>query len=130
MHEEIFGPILPVISYRDLSEVYSSIYSRGKPLAMYVFSQSSDNIERLLLNTTAGGTCINNVIIHLANPDLPFGGVGESGSGSYHGQFGFKTFSHERSVLTQGMFSAVKFFYPPYTPKVMKMLSWVTRFIS
>lgn len=130
MRKEIFGPIMPVLTYRDLNDIFPAIYSRGKPLAMYIFSQNPDHIECLLSKTTAGGTVINNVIIHLANPDLPFGGVGESGSGSYHGRYGFKTFSHERAVLKQGMFSAVKYFYPPYTPKVMGMLARLTRFIS
>jgi aldehyde dehydrogenase (NAD+) len=130
MSEEIFGPVLPVISYRSLDEVVSDVRSRGKPLAMYIFTESRENKEKLLRETTAGGTVINNVILHLANPDLPFGGVGESGMGNYHGFYGFKTFSHERAVLTQGFFSAVAFFYPPYTEKVQRMITWVTKFFS
>jgi aldehyde dehydrogenase (NAD+) len=97
---------------------------------MYIFTESRETREKLLKETTAGGTVINNVILHLANPDLPFGGVGESGMGNYHGLYGFKTFSHERAVLTQGFFSAVAFFYPPYTEKVQRMITWVTKFFS
>lgn len=130
MKEEIFGPILPVIAYRSIEEVFTAIRSRGKPLAMYIFSQDAARTHQIMSNTTAGGTVLNNVIIHLANPDLPFGGIGESGFGNYHGQYGFKTFSHERAVVKQGWLNTVKFFYPPYTPRVARMLAWVTRFLS
>ncbi|MFO0694274.1 MAG: aldehyde dehydrogenase family protein [Polyangiales bacterium] len=130
MEFEIFGPVLPILKYRGLDEVFRAIHSRGKPLALYVFSESTYNQERILKNTTAGGTVINNVLLHVANPELPFGGVGESGLGNYHGIYGFKCFSHERAVVTQGRVSALEFFYPPYTPKVKKMLDGFTKLLE
>lgn len=130
MEGEIFGPILPVIAYRDVEDVLTSIRRRGKPLAMYIFSESSSNVDRLLAGTSAGGTVVNNCIVHLANPDLPFGGIGASGQGSYHGWFGFRTLSHERAVMEQGSPATIKLFYPPYTARVMKAISVLTRWLS
>lgn len=122
MKEEIFGPILPVLAYRDIAEVIRIIQSKEKPLALYVFSRDEAAVERVLRNTTAGGTCVNSMIIHLANPDLPFGGVGNSGMGNYHGYYGFRAFSHERAILRQGWIDTLRFFYPPYTPGVKKLI--------
>lgn len=122
MKEEIFGPILPVVTFKELDEAITIIQKREKPLALYIFSKSRTTINEILKSTTAGGTCINSLIIHLANPDLPFGGVGQSGMGNYHGHFGFKTFSHERAVLRQGIIDSLKMFYPPYTKRVRKMI--------
>ena len=122
MREEIFGPILPVMTYRSLEEVYSFLSKKEKPLALYIFSQNKSKIEEILKNTTAGGTSINNTLIHLLNPYLPFGGVGSSGMGNYHGFFGFKTFSHERAITRQGALNALKFMYPPYTSFVKKLI--------
>jgi aldehyde dehydrogenase (NAD+) len=130
MEAEIFGPVLPVLVYRDVEEVLASIRKRGKPLAMYVFSESPANVERLVGGTTAGGTVINNCVLHLANPELPFGGVGASGQGNYHGWYGFRTFSHERAVMEQGRPATIKLFYPPYGPRVMKAISVLTRWLS
>jgi aldehyde dehydrogenase (NAD+) len=130
MSEEIFGPILPVLTYRDRKEVYAMVNSRQKPLALYVFSASKSNVEEVLKNTTAGGTCVNNTLIHLANPNLPFGGVGQSGMGSYHGFFGFKAFSHERAVLRQGRLNPLELMYPPYTPRVKKLIQLTLRYLT
>ncbi|MBI2896058.1 MAG: aldehyde dehydrogenase family protein [Deltaproteobacteria bacterium] len=130
MQDEIFGPVLPILSYRNLDDVLGSIRSRGKPLALYVFSSDRSSVERILAGTTAGGSVVNNVILHLANPELPFGGVGESGLGSYHGFYGFKNFSHERAVLVQGRPALLGMFYPPYTRKVRRAIGLVTRFFS
>lgn len=128
MKEEIFGPILPVITFRSVPEAISLIQSKEKPLALYVFSSDARQIESLIRNTTSGGTCVNTLIIHLGNPHLPFGGVGMSGMGNYHGFYGFKTFSHERAVLRQGWPDILKFFYPPYTPTVRKLIDLLTRY--
>jgi len=114
MQDEIFGPVLPVLTYRTREEIYDYLHARAKPLAMYVFSRNDAHVEEILGRTTAGGTVVNNCLIHLANPGLPFGGVGESGAGSYHGRFGFETFSHARAVLVQGGFSLGHLFQPPY----------------
>lgn len=130
MEAEIFGPVLPILAYASIEEVFTSIRSRGKPLAMYVFSNDTGNIDRLIAGTSAGGTVVNNVIIHLANPDLPFGGVGESGIGSYHGLHGFKAFSHERAILVQGRPAILKMFYPPYAPRVRSAIDLVTKYFA
>lgn len=128
MGDEIFGPVLPVLTYRAASEAIDIVRAHGKPLAMYVFSRSRASVEDLIAGTPAGGTLINNTLLHLTNPNLPFGGAGESGSGSYHGEFGFRAFSHERSVVTQGRFSLMRLFYPPYgarTSRMVRLVGWL-----
>jgi len=128
MSEEIFGPLLPVLKINNLNEALQFINERPKPLALYLFSQSKENIERTLKATSAGGVCINDVLLHFANHNLPFGGVGESGLGHYHGEYGFKTFSHAKSVLKQswlGKTSAV--IYPPYLPWKIKLAKFLIR---
>ena len=125
MAEEIFGPILPILTYKQLDEVAPFITARDKPLALYVFSDNQQAIDTIIDHTTAGGTCINNAVIHFANSNLPFGGVGASGSGNYHGVHGFKAFSHARAVLRQGRVDMLRSVYPPYGPKVSKMLKWM-----
>jgi len=122
MAEEIFGPILPVLTYQQLDEVPPFITARDKPLALYVFAGDRRAIDAVIDNTTAGGTCINNSLIHFANSNLPFGGVGPSGTGHYHGFYGFKAFSHERGVLEQGRVDLLKTVYPPYGAKVARMI--------
>ena len=114
MQNEIFGPVLPVLTYQSRDEIYQFLRSRPKPLALYIFSRASQNIEELVGSTSAGGTVVNNCLMHLLNPNLPFGGAGASGFGSYHGRFGFKAFSHERAVLVQGWPRLSHLFYPPY----------------
>ncbi len=130
MKEEIFGPILPLLTFDRLEEAIRLIQSRPKPLALYIFSRQEKNVEQILRQTSAGGSCVNALIIHLANPDLPFGGVGESGMGNYHGFFGFRTFSHERAVLHQGRIDSLKFFYPPYTRWVRGLIRLALRFLA
>jgi aldehyde dehydrogenase (NAD+) len=128
MGEEIFGPLLPVLRYERLEEVMEQIHSRHKPLAMYLFSQDKQTVDRLLRHTSAGGTCVNTVVVHLAHSELPFGGIGESGVGNYHGEYGFRTFSHERSVLRQGSLSLLHLLFPPYSEKARKrhrLFSWL-----
>lgn len=115
MEDEIFGPILPVITYSKIEDVVRYIQSHPKPLALYIFSKQRQFINHFLSSTTSGGAVINNVVLHIANPFLPFGGVGHSGQGSYHGHFGFRAFSHERSVLRQGIFSLILLYFPPYS---------------
>ena len=130
MRDEIFGPILPILTYRTLDEALNIVRNRQKPLALYIFSNSSRNIDRILKSTSAGGTCVNSVAIHLANPNLPFGGVGMSGMGNYHGFFGFKTFSHERALLKQGPIDVLRAFYPPYTPARKKLIEFLTKHLA
>jgi aldehyde dehydrogenase (NAD+) len=101
MQEEIFGPIVPVLTYKNIDDVITYISSRPKPLALYIYSKSPNNIEKLLSRTSSGGVTINGFFSHYLENQLPFGGVGQSGMGSYHGVFGFRTFSHERAVYIQ-----------------------------
>ncbi len=119
MKEEIFGPVLPIIAYKNISEVLHHVNSNNKPLALYMFSDKTKNVDNVIKNTSSGGTCINDVLIQISNPNLPFGGVNGSGLGGSHGFFGFKSFSHERSVLHQSkMFERNSVIYPPYGGKV------------
>jgi aldehyde dehydrogenase (NAD+) len=101
MQEEIFGPIVPVLTYRNIDEVIGYISGRAKPLALYIYSNNQGNIDRVLSRTSSGGVTINGFFSHYLENQLPFGGVNQSGMGSYHGVFGFKAFSHERAIYTQ-----------------------------
>jgi aldehyde dehydrogenase (NAD+) len=113
MEDEIFGPLLPVIGYDDLTEAIAMINARPKPLALYFFSQDKEKQTRVLSETSSGGGCINDTVIH-ETTGLPFGGVGESGMGTYHGKASFDTFSHERSIIKSGFLLDIKLRYPPY----------------
>jgi aldehyde dehydrogenase (NAD+) len=126
MREEIFGPLLPVLTFRNREEAVRQIRAGDKPLALYVFGDASAS-EEILRGTTAGGSCVNNALVHLANPDLPFGGVGASGMGNYHGVHGFRAFSHQRAVLVQEMPSLIKLLYPPYAKKMRALAAAATR---
>lgn len=114
MQGEIFGPILPIVAYDSLDEAIQFVQSRPKPLALYIFGRNEKAIDRVLRETTSGSTCVNHCILQIENLSVPFGGVGMSGTGNYHGVYGFKTFSHERNVMEQGSFDTMRFFYPPY----------------
>jgi aldehyde dehydrogenase (NAD+) len=102
MQEEIFAPIVPVVTYKNIDEVIQHISSRGKPLALYIYSRNQSNIDKILSRTSSGGVTINGFFSHYLENQLPFGGVNQSGTGSYHGVFGFKAFSHERAIYIQG----------------------------
>jgi aldehyde dehydrogenase (NAD+) len=115
MTEEIFGPILPVVPVTDVDEAIQFVNKRDRPLALYVFSESDAVQERVLEQTSSGGACVNATVLHVAVPDLPFGGVGASGMGSYHGKAGFDVFSHRKSVLVKPTRLDPKLAYPPYT---------------
>ncbi|SIO07087.1 aldehyde dehydrogenase family protein [Fibrobacter sp. UWB11] len=114
MKSEIFGPILPIVSYNTLEEAIQFVQSRPKPLALYIFGTNKREIDYVLSHTTSGSSCVNNTIIQIENLDVPFGGVGMSGTGNYHGFYGFKTFSHERNIMRQKGLDVVTFFHPPY----------------
>jgi aldehyde dehydrogenase (NAD+) len=118
MQEEIFGPILPVLEYTDLSEAIALVNSQPKPLALYFFSNNKHYQQRVLRETSSGGACINDTLMHFASAALPFGGVGDSGMGSYHGKAGFDTFSHQRSVLNKSFLVDLPVRYPPYKGKL------------
>ena len=114
MDSEIFGPILPIIAYEKLDEAIQFVQARPKPLALYIFGKAENKINEVIARTTSGSACVNHCILQIANNSVPFGGVGMSGTGNYHGIYGFKTFSHERNVMRQGAFDTMQFFYPPY----------------
>ena len=122
MQEEIFGPILPVLTYRELDEVIDFVQGRPKPLALYLFTRSKQTEKTLLNLLSFGGGCINDTVIHPAISYLPFGGVGESGMGSYHGKASFDTFSHTKSILKKGNWLDLPVRYHPYTPFKEKLL--------
>ena len=114
MSREIFGPILPILAFDSSDEAIRYVQENPKPLALYIFGKSSPEIKSVIEQTTAGSTCVNNCIIQIENLSVPFGGVGNSGIGNYHGFYGFKTFSHERNVMKQRRIDVVKFFHAPY----------------
>jgi aldehyde dehydrogenase (NAD+) len=115
MSEEIFGPILPVIAVDSLDAAVAFVNAGDKPLALYSFSERDDDNATVIERTTSGGVCVNGTLLHISNPALPFGGVGESGMGAYHGRFGFDTFSHRRSVHVRTTRVDPPLLYPPYT---------------
>ncbi|KAM7085709.1 aldehyde dehydrogenase family 3 member B1 isoform 2-T2 [Molossus nigricans] len=124
MQEEIFGPILPIVNVRSLDEAMDFINRREKPLALYAFSKSSQVVKQVLAQTSSGGYCGNDGFMHLILHSLPFGGVGGSGMGNYHGKFSFDTFSHHRACLLcpSGMEKIYSIRYPPYSPRNLRIL--------
>lgn len=125
MQEELFGPLLPILEVDGLQQAIEWINQRPKPLALYLFSSSQHNQETVLNNTSSGGVCFNDVVMQVGVPELPFGGVGASGMGAYHGKAGFDTFSHQRSVLRRPFALDLPFRYPPYAgrlPLVRRLL--------
>jgi aldehyde dehydrogenase (NAD+) len=122
MQEEIFGPILPVLGVDGPAAAKAFIAARPKPLALYVFAQRDEVIDDIVDRTTSGGVCVNQTLMHLLPADLPFGGVGDSGMGAYHGKTGFDAFSHHKSVLRKPTKPDLKLLYPPYKPLVERLV--------
>jgi NAD-dependent aldehyde dehydrogenases len=122
MKEEIFGPVLPIIEFVNFDEVVMKIKKMPKPLALYIFTNNKKIRERVIEEIPSGGICINDTLNHLANSNLPFGGVGNSGIGSYHGEESFKTFSHRKSVLNRGTKINIRILFPPYSAKSMTLI--------
>ncbi|MCG1037018.1 aldehyde dehydrogenase family protein [Polaribacter sargassicola] len=129
MQEEIFGPILPIITFTEIDEVIDTINQKEKPLALYVYSSKKKNIKYILNNTRAGGSCINNNAIHFYNNNLPFGGSNNSGIGKSHGFFGFQEFSNARGVLKQFMPGALDLLAPPYTNLKEKIINFTIKWL-
>lgn len=130
MQEEIFGPILPILNMETVEEAVQFVNEQPKPLALYYFDENKKRINRLLKNTLSGGVCINDTVYHLAQHNLPFGGVGASGMGHYHGFDGFKTFSKKRAVMHQKRFAASDFMHPPYTGFKKKLINILGKLIK
>ncbi|WP_139906104.1 aldehyde dehydrogenase family protein [Clostridium thermarum] len=129
MEEEIFGPVLPIIPYDNLDEVYSYINSKPKPLALYVFAKDKRTVKDVMNNTESGDIAVNNVVIHVSNTNLPFGGFNNSGIGKTHGYHGFMAFTHERSVFEQGRINTVETFYPPYKSSTKGLIKRMMKYI-
>jgi len=123
MQEEIFGPVMPVKTYSNTNEAIADINARPRPLALYYFGEDKTERDAVIDKTTAGGVTVNDTIFHVAQEDLPFGGVGPSGMGSYHGIDGFKTFSHAKGILHQTGFEVIKMLRPPYDKTFKKQVS-------
>ena len=129
MQKEIFAPLLPVLPYTTLDDALQIINARPTPLSLYVFSERDSAIETILDNTAAGSTCVNEALLHFVNPNLPFGGIGESGLGRAHGRRGFREFSNERSVLRRSAGSdLLRPLYPPYDRWTSRLADWVLRY--
>lgn len=126
MQEEIFGPILPVITFENIAEVVEQIHHHPKPLALYLFSENNEHQKFIIDHVSFGGGCVNDTVAHLVNTNMPFGGVGDSGIGSYHGRSGFQTFSHQKSVMKKATWLDVPLRYAPYKGK-MKWLKMAFR---
>lgn len=122
MQEEIFGPVMPIISYDTIDEAERIVKSIEKPLAFYLFTSSKENEDRFIKYTSFGGGCINDTIVHLATSEMGFGGVGNSGMGSYHGIKSFNTFSHEKSILKKYTWLDMPMRYQPYKPLYDKLI--------
>ena len=127
MQDEIFGPLLPVVPYRTLDDAIAYVQKRPRPLALYCFGRNRADIDRVLRQTHSGGATINDVILHIAQDDLPFGGVGPSGMGHYHGRDGFLAFSKAKGVFTQPRLNAIGLFNPPYGKRFARLIRLLLR---
>lgn len=122
MQNEIFGPLLPIVTYQQLDEAIHYINQRPRPLALYYFGYNKQEQQKVLMQTHSGGVCLNETLVHVGQEDLPFGGVGTSGLGNYHGYEGFVTFSHAKAVFNRPKFSLMRLFYPPYGTFIQKLI--------
>ncbi len=127
MQEEIFGPVLPVLPYSNYDAVLQKIRKGEKPLAAYLFTKNKDEKDKFLQLLSFGGGCINDTIMHITSDYLPFGGIGNSGIGNYHGAFGFQTFSHQKSIVKKATWGEPDWKYPPYSDKKMSRLKKIIR---
>mgnify|MGYP001129421348 CR=1 FL=1 len=127
MREEIFGPIIPIVEYSKISEAISFVNSLPKPLAMYIFSNDKKIQQKIIRETSSGGVCINDTMIQLYPKELPFGGVGDSGFGRYHGKISFESFSNKRSIMRQSVLFDLKSRYPPFSEKILKIVKKVLK---
>jgi len=127
MREEIFGPILPVVAYRHMEDAIRYVNERPRPLALYVFDHDSGSVARVLERTVSGGATVNETLLHVGQEDLPFGGVGPSGMGEYHGRAGFDTFSKRKAVFYQPRLNLLGWFRPPYGARFERLMRMLLR---
>ena len=130
MQEEIFGPVLPIVTYRELDQAISLVNARPRPLALYYFGSSATNRTRVLTRTTSGGVTINGTLLHYVQDDLPFGGAGASGFGAYHGIEGFRAFSHQKAVFDVGRWNGGALLRPPFGRLTNMIVAWMLRPVS
>ena len=126
-HEEIFGPILPIFGYSDIDEAISFVNARPRPLALYYFGQNDADRRKVLDRTTSGNVTVNGTIMHVGQDDLPFGGVGESGMGKYHGIEGFRTLSHAKGIYVQGRWNSINLLHAPFGKRADRLLNFFLR---
>jgi len=124
MQEEIFGPLLPIVTYRDLDEAISYVNARPRPLALYYFDTDRARITDVLARTVSGGAAVNDTFLHAAQDDLPFGGIGPSGMGAYHGRDGFRTFSHAKGTFRQSRITLTSLLEPPYGRRFRRLIRY------
>ncbi|MBC7439090.1 MAG: aldehyde dehydrogenase family protein, partial [Flavobacterium sp.] len=127
MQDEIFGPILPILSFQNEQELKTIISKYEKPLSLYVFSQNSDFYNRMIMQYSFGGGCVNDTIVQFSNNRLPFGGVGNSGIGAYHGKLSFEVFSHQKAIVKKATWMDIPLRYAPYKSKIKiirRILNW------
>jgi len=129
MQEEIFGPLLPVVAAETLDDALETVQKGERPLALYWFGENKSRRDKVLRESISGGVSINETAWHVIQEDIPFGGVGPSGMGAYHGEAGFKSFSHMKGVFIQSKFSQGKNMYPPYTDKMRKMIGLMKKIL-
>ena len=126
-HEEIFGPILPIFPYRDIDDAIDYVNARPRPLALYYFGGNDADRRKVLDRTTSGNVTVNGTIMHVGQDDLPFGGVGESGMGKYHGIEGFRTLSHPKGVYVQGRWNSITLLHAPFGRRADALLNFFLR---
>ena len=118
MQEEIFGPLLPILTFYDLKEAIELVNARPRPLALYFFTRDKDREKEVLKQISYGGGCINDTVVHLATSYMPFGGVGDSGMGGYHGKASFETFTHQKSIMKKSLLVDIPIRYAPFKNKL------------
>ena len=129
MQEEIFGPLLPVLAVDSPDEAIAFVNARPRPLALYWFGRDGGRKQRVLTQTISGGVTVNDVLLHIAQENLPFGGVGDSGSGAYHGEHGFRLFSNDKPVFEQSRFAGNALLRPPYGPKAERVIALLRKLV-
>jgi coniferyl-aldehyde dehydrogenase len=129
LSEEIIGPILPVLTYDSLEDAISYINARPRPLALYWFGTDTGSRDHVLANTVSGGVTVNDTLMHIAHENLPFGGVGESGWGAYHGEAGFLRLSQQKPVMVQSKWARGDLFYPPYGKRFEQVMGLLKRLV-
>ena len=127
MRDEIFGPVLPVVAYDTLEDAVAYVNARPRPLALYYFDSDRSRVDRVMQRTVSGGASVNDTVLHFAQEGLPFGGIGPSGMGAYHGRDGFRTFSHGKGVFLQSSWNFTDFLAPPFTGLFRRLIGFAVR---